>query len=439
MPELPPEIWIYITRFIPDGTLRKLLAVNVFFYNIAMDLRYRTLELQKFSSQTMRLLSRFADPVVGRRVRFLTASPDFRFYGTVRTEPSLRYRVYSILHTFHLTGPALRPEEEGTHALINALPSMPNVLAFTIDSHSWGQHSGPELNTFLTTAWNSFGSNLKKLSLRGHAASFRTIMTNNPPYLPRVEELFFELTDNPMPSNRDEDADTLVSIFAPFVNSFSSKLQALTLWAWTSIELSAFFHALGQFPMLTCLNFQTSFPRTFTVDPTSLSHFLIRHRSQLEILVLRLNISPSLNASVTEQYLSQWILGTFRDNHFTCLQELHLYPSALPEGFQGLLLGLQYAAETLTSLVVRDRYLTPEDMALLLEYLPANLQRLRVNLRVLDIRVFDVLASRQPRLGSLLLYISEIAPVSAFSIFFDPYRWLDIRIDLLQRYTATDF
>ncbi|KIK62978.1 hypothetical protein GYMLUDRAFT_41280 [Collybiopsis luxurians FD-317 M1] len=407
MQELPPEIWIYITKFIPDDTLRKLLPVNVFFYNIAMDMRYKALELQKFNNRTMKLLNRLADPAVGRRVRFLTVSPDFGFYGTVHAQPSMRYRFHNILHTFHLTGPALRPEEEGTHALINALPSMPNVMAFTVDCFS--DHCGPELNTFLTSAWASFGSNLSKLSLRGHATSFRTIITSRP-NLPMVEELFFELVDNPLSSRRREDADTLVTVVAPFINSFSSRLQAFTFWAWTSIELSALFNSLGEFPLLTCFNFHTSFPRTFTVDPTSLFNFLQRHCSQLEILVLRLNTTPLLQASSTEQRLSEWILNTFQGNHFSHLQELQLYPSALPEGFSGLLSCLQQSAETLTTLVVRERYLDAEDVASLLNHIPPNLQFLRLNLRELNVNLFNGLAPKQSQLRSLSLYIGNVSP-----------------------------
>ncbi|KAJ4477256.1 hypothetical protein J3R30DRAFT_194948 [Lentinula aciculospora] len=419
MKELPLEIWIYIAAFIPDATLRGLFGVNLFFYNISMNLRYKSIALQRFTSRTVKLLSRLADPAAGRRVRFLTASPDFQFYGAVRRPPSFSDRIlYHVLH-FRLsgTGPMNdhipRPEEEGTLALIDALPAMSNVMAFTIDSHSWGRHSGPELNIFLNTAWASFGSNLKKLSLRGHAASFRTIITSKPT-LPMVEELFFELIDSPSSSlDMQEVANTLLTVFAPFINSFAIRLQALTFWAWTSLELSALFKALAYFPMLTCFNLQTSFPRTFKDDTSSLSDFLRRHRAQLEILVLRLNTVPLLRAIPLEQPLSEWMLNTFKDNHFSHLQELQLYPSALPKGFEALLTCIQLSAGTLHRLVVRERYLDPEDVLKLLDVIPPNLQSLRLNIRELDVELFVILAIRLPKLRSLSLYIGEVSPSSA--------------------------
>jgi hypothetical protein len=57
---LPLDVWLYIIRFIPDATLRGMLAVNVFFYNISMDMKYKTIKLQKFNEKTMKLLSRLA-------------------------------------------------------------------------------------------------------------------------------------------------------------------------------------------------------------------------------------------------------------------------------------------------------------------------------------------------------------------------------------------
>ncbi|KAJ3893263.1 hypothetical protein GG344DRAFT_75146 [Lentinula edodes] len=415
MIELPLEIWIYIAAFIPEATLRDLLGVNLFFYNISMDVRYKSVVLQRFSAGTKKLLLRLADPAVGKRVRFLTASPDFQFYGAVASPPSFGDRINILQHVLHSFRRSrfdhvLRPEKEGTIALINALPVMSNVMAFTVDSHSWGEHSGPELNTFLNTAWTSFSSNLKKLSLRGHAASFRTIITSKP-LLPKVEELFFELIDSPSsPSDIEDVADILLTVFAPFINSFTPRLQALTFWAWTSFELSALFKALGNFPLLTCFNFQTSFPRTFRDDPSSLSNFLARHCAQLEILVLRLNTVPLLNAIPLERPLSEWMLKTFCENRFPHLQELQLYPSALPKGFDALLTCIQISADTLHTLVVRERYLDPQDLRRLIDVLLPNLQSLRLNLRELDVGVFTILAGKLPRLRSLSLYIGTVPP-----------------------------
>ncbi|KAJ3841996.1 hypothetical protein F5878DRAFT_722539 [Lentinula raphanica] len=444
MKELPSEIWLHIASFIPDATLKRLTGVNLLFYNISMDLRYKSIVLQRLDSRTMMLLKRLSDPAVGKRVRLLTASPDFRFYGAVHAPPSSSFRHF--LHPFRLLGYGSgpnnsnkpRPEEEGTRALIIALPAMPNVTTFTIDSHSWGQHSGTRIQDFLNTAWASFGSNLRKLSLRGHAASFRTIIGSTPS-LPQVEELFFELTDNPTSSVMStEDDRILINVFAPFINSFSPKLQALTIWAWTSLDLSAFFRCLGQFPLLTCFNFQTSFLRTFKHDPSSLSHFIQQHCAQLEILVLKLNQNPVLHTIQMEQPLSEWIYNTFQESHFSHLLELQLYPSALPRGFDGLLTCIQSSAKTIHTLVVRDRYLDAQDVSRLIDILPSNTKSLRLNVLEMDIHLYDSLSTRLPELRSLSLYISKVLPDLPVTIILDLLRKLGILLtsDTLQTFIS---
>jgi hypothetical protein len=119
-----------------------------------------------------------------------------------------------------------------------------------------------------------------------------------------------------------------------------------------------------------------------------------------------------LHAISTEQRLSEWTLKTFEENHFSRLHELQLYPSALPEGFRGLLSCIQKSADTLEILVVRERYLDPDDVITLLNVLPLNLRSFRLNLRELNVELFDIIALRLPRLSSLSLYISNVSTVS---------------------------
>ncbi|KAE9394396.1 hypothetical protein BT96DRAFT_827717 [Gymnopus androsaceus JB14] len=175
------------------------------------------------------------------------------------------------------------------------------------------------------------------------------------------------------------------------------------------------FNCLGEFPLLTCFNFQASFSRNLSVDPSSLSNMLNKHRHQLEILVLRLDTTPHL-AALSHQPLSEWLRSTFQENHFSRLQQLQLYPSALPQGFDGLLSCIQQSAETLQRLVVREHYLDVEGVTRLLNHIPPNLQFLRLNVHELTIEIFDDLAAKLPRLYSLSLYITHMPPTFAFDI-----------------------
>ena len=64
MANIPPEIWLYVTKFIPKENLRDLLGVNSIFFNIAMDMRYRDIvistrtrhDIMKFEFDTLKRL-----------------------------------------------------------------------------------------------------------------------------------------------------------------------------------------------------------------------------------------------------------------------------------------------------------------------------------------------------------------------------------------------
>ncbi|KAK7050920.1 hypothetical protein VNI00_005032 [Paramarasmius palmivorus] len=412
---LPVELWLHIVEFLSPEALRKLLGVNSFFYNIAMNLRYRRVELQTLNPKTSKYLARLSDPHVCKRVVELTVSPDFRNYGRIRSPSMLDIVGHAVQYALGRTPP--KPEDQATKMLIDVLPGLTSVHSFTIDCHSWGTHSSPELHTFLSTAWNAFGHNLRKLSLRGHASAFKTII-HSTPALPSVTELFLELIDNPLQFD-PMDPETLLQDIAPFVNGFASQLQVWTLWSWGTIDLSDFFLALGTFPRLRKFNLQTSFPKTFRIDPSGLTRFLGTHSSHLEHLVLRLNTTPLAFSTTSEQPLSDWMSKTFSSTaawRFNNLKDLHLYPTVLSGGFSALTACIGQSANTLQGLVVRDRYLSPEEVLLVIDALPPHLKSLRLNVRELNIDIFDRAAKMLPDLRSLSLYVGYISPTFASDV-----------------------
>ncbi|KAK7463521.1 hypothetical protein VKT23_006869 [Stygiomarasmius scandens] len=406
-PQLPLELWLYIVQFIPEAVLRRqLLGVNRFFYEISMDLRYRQVELQTLKPATSKVISRLSDPHVGKRVRSLTVSPDFRFYGQTRPVSLLNRITSALYYTFRLQ-PVFRPEEEATKALINILPGLTNVTTFTIDSHSWGPHSGPDLPDFLQTAWSSFGSNLKKLSLRGHASSFHTIIQSKPSF-PLLEELFLELIDNPLNPDRVCETKLMVTDVAPFINTLASQLITLTIWSWGTSDLSDFFLKLEEFPLLASFNLQTAFPKTFTIDPSGLARFLQKHCPTLERFVLRLNTAPSALQTLSEQTLGHWMKDCFAPVTFNRLRELHMYPTFQSEGMGALVLCIQRSQSTLTNLVVRDRYLDLGEVEMIVTSLSAGLQFLRLNVKSLTPELLDVVSGLSG-LKSLSLFIGNVS------------------------------
>ncbi|KAL0572207.1 hypothetical protein V5O48_009762 [Marasmius crinis-equi] len=413
MTYLPVEIWLHITSFIDAPELVKLLGVNSFFFNIAMDVRYKRVDLQTLNQKTTQYLSRLSDPMVGQRVLQLTVSPDFRNYGRQKPATVLD-RVGNALHYALGRSSPSRPEE-ATKMLIDLLPHLPRVNSFTIDCHSWGEHSSSGIHVFLQTAWGSFGEKLRKLSLRGHTSAFRTIIQSITK-LPAVDELFIELIDNPLQLDPTS-SETLLQVVAPFINGLASRLRAFTLWSWGTTDLSQLFSTMDHFPRLTKFNLQTSFPKTFRQDPSGLGRFLAKHSSTIKYLVLRLNTAPlAFMETSSEEPLSEWMVDTFTTWKFRNLQELHLYPTVLPGGLNALTSCIGQSLETLQSLVVRDRYLSSEEAVVVVNTLPPRLKSLRLNIRVLDIALFDLVATRIAALESLSLYIGTVSPAFAHDI-----------------------
>ncbi|KAG7089518.1 hypothetical protein E1B28_011194 [Marasmius oreades] len=424
---LPVELWLQIVGFIPPTDLLKLHSVNSFFFNIAMDVRYRRVDLQTLNHSTAKYLSRLSDPTISKRVVQLTVSPDFRNYGRQRPATMLN-RVGSVFHYALGRPPPCSPEDHATKQLIDVLPCLTRVNSFTIDCHSWGEHSSPELHGFLQTAWASFGQNLRKLSLRGHTSAFRTII-HSITALPAVDELFIELIDNPL-QNDPTCAETLIQVVAPFINGLAPRLRAFTLWSWGTIDLSQLFLMLDHFPSLSSFNLQTSFPKTFRQGPSGLSRFLSNHSPHLRHLVLRLNTAPLAfsTTSMSEEPLSEWMIHTLTSGEcsFLNLQELHLYPTVLPGGLHALTSCIHQSTNTLQSLVVRDRYLSPEEAAVVINALHPQLKSLRLNIRILDMDLFDLLAKRITGLKSLSLYIGAVSRTFAHDVEHRSYATWDL-------------
>ncbi|KAF5367518.1 hypothetical protein D9758_003625 [Tetrapyrgos nigripes] len=415
-PQLPLELWLYITQFIPDAALRKdLLEVNKFFYEISMDLRYRQVHLQTLNPTTLKIISRLSDPHVGKRVRHLTVGPDFRHFDyspppAQKRRTTIRNRISSALHLLsRIPEPVAPPGHEATKALIDVLPGLTNVSSFVIDSHSWIPYSRLNINRFLQTSWSAFSSNLTTLSLRGHTASFHTIIHSRPEF-PLLRELVFELMDHPHTDQFQLNAaEILLGDVVPFINSFAPRLQALTMLYWGDYDLSEFLKRLGEFPLLSAFNFQATFSRTLETDPSGLTSFIEKHCSRLEHIVLRLYPSPVGLNNATDEPLDRWMKQCFTSVQLSRLRELHMYPTSYADGMDALISCLQQTRDTLTNLVVRDLHLDLVQLERIVNTIGPNLRYLRFNVRKMNVELFDML-SRLTSLESLSLYIGTITP-----------------------------
>ena len=296
------------------------------------------------------------------------------------------------------------------HALIDAVSCWSNVIEFS--ANWWESTPVRQLESFLPFAWSTFGRNLQKVSLGGNLARIQTLVSSAH-HLPSLRELRFEFTNNILRVDDVADMTTLADVIAPLINSVSSTLETLAISSWASIDLSEFFLKLGFFPLLRHFTARVPFNKAFSVNPDGFTRLLRDHSHTLTSVALRLNPSGSMVNPSTEESLCSWMTSTSSDplilNNLTTIQ---MYPTSLATGFEAFLTFLGRSADTLTEVRVRDRYLSYDEVESVIStfsHRPAasRLTILRLNVRILSLRLIDLFAATLPALFELCLYTGE--------------------------------
>ncbi|KAJ7647473.1 hypothetical protein FB45DRAFT_893548 [Roridomyces roridus] len=366
MSDVPPEIWLYIASFICDDDLKGLMGVNIHFYNLGMALRYGTIHIDTVNSRTDRLLRRLRDPVVASRVRRLVIQP--------------------------------------------TKSKMPVV--------SWDKSLDNELKNFFAKAWSSVGPQLETISIAGRPESIRQFIGPNP-QATSCTALTLQFTHELDPMAVSAAAGTLVDSVASFVNSLAPRLQTLKIRSWSTLDLSDFFFKLGVFPQMRHFRLHTPFNTAFS-NAKGLTKLLQDNASSLDIVSLLLNPAGAGTDRTCEHVLAEWLLSHASNEAVLAnLKTLRLYPTALPSGFDALVTYVNRSADTLTTLVVKDRYFTLEEVAALISPVAHRsaedgLQTLEINVRTWNAELFNLLSLKLPGLKSLSLVIGGSHATNSF-------------------------
>ncbi|KDR76018.1 hypothetical protein GALMADRAFT_247234 [Galerina marginata CBS 339.88] len=432
MVDVPPEIWHYVSRFVPDEQLCMLLGVNSVFLDIGMDIRWREVSIgTRNTTNAMRILKRLSDPYVANRMHklslHLTHVKGHSTHGSQENANDFKHlkqqfnltinRVFNFLRGDNHEAEALshnpkRPRPTFSNVIdgiIDATPLFVNVRDLTIDS--WDLPPSYDLKSLFASFWKSpFGPNLRALSLGGNMEGYRIFIQSNPS-LKHLKDLRLEFTNNLFRVDLEEDAGILVDIVAPFVNSLSSHLETLRIWSWASLDLSVFFKSLAVLPMLHGLNVRMPFNKALRDDPSGLKDLISNCSATLQKLDLRLNPSGLPVNPVLEEPLSQWLTDCVADERcFAQLRSLDIYPTTMTAGVDVLLACIRRAADTLTHLTVRDRYLQPPEVEQVVNVVAkcTGLTYLKLNIWRLDVALLDLLAAKVPGVRHLWLSVGEV-------------------------------
>ncbi|KAJ7227271.1 hypothetical protein GGX14DRAFT_629141 [Mycena pura] len=427
MPELPTELLLRISNFIPEDELPALIGVSLTFYNLVLDLRYSKIRLETVDARTERRLQRLRrafhhsvamlvsmfnrDPVPASRVRQLFIHlPATAAAPEPPLTPSLLERIFSGTAQ---KPPASSPSTEHLiESLILVFPGLVNLTCFEFEA--WDMAPEHNLQRFFRSAWAAFGRQLRTLSVGGRPKTYRQIVASKPE-LVSCTALSLQFAHESEAKASAAVEDIMVESVAPFINGLSSHLESLKIWSLLALDLSALFLHLGHFPRLHDFHLLAQFNNAFS-NPMGLTGLLEVNSSSLDTVTLRLNPAGNSMDPSTEQQLAQWLLShQAHPSVMRNLKTLNMYPTTLSSGFDALVMYLQRSTDSLTSLAVKDRYLSLDEVETLLSPVAHRvaddgLKSLRLNVRAWSADLFDLLASRLPGLKSLSLYVGGSQP-----------------------------
>jgi hypothetical protein len=58
--DFPADIWLYISQFLPDDLLQKMIGVNRLLFDIGMDRRYKSISFTSFKASEAKMLERLS-------------------------------------------------------------------------------------------------------------------------------------------------------------------------------------------------------------------------------------------------------------------------------------------------------------------------------------------------------------------------------------------
>ena len=150
MKSLPPQVWVAIAHFIPALCLKDMLSVNRFFFNLAMDYRYRQISFTYLNERMLWLLvrlryffllsllffalTRTRDSAIAQRVKTLYIYPDFlkrELYAT-HVEEDVKISSDVLRHKLLKSGKCGLPAKFILEFMQDVLSKLPNVSEYHI-------------------------------------------------------------------------------------------------------------------------------------------------------------------------------------------------------------------------------------------------------------------------------------------------------------------
>lgn len=432
-PDLPVELWLEILSYHPPHFISKMVGVNRFLHEMAMNWRYEEVRLVGCDKRDEIIFEQLRDENVGKRLRHLYIRPSFlpaldggpSASSHWERQQSLYASVTRLSNWVDTkirrsrSGPLSPPcedtagtlevdlsEDFGNKLFKTAVASIVHCsnlseLSIVVYDHL----ITPAFSAFLAALASVVGTNLRRLAVHTTVTKLPTLLggiTAKAAQVPNLGELDLIIVNSRFAVTSDE-AKTATDAMVAFCRRFKATLSRISLSTVEKFDLSPFLGRVGVLPHLRRLELSIVMCSLTLSDDADLETFLKRNASTLEHLVL--NPRPKFTAF----FPLQDKLQAFIDSHLPNLRlsNVRSFETGLcfrnPDGYPKQL--LQRTFPNLRSLALTE-YLQNENFASVMDDIAKSgcaLEELKIMVPEFSPEVLDAIALKGATIRTLEL------------------------------------
>ncbi|KAF8152220.1 hypothetical protein B0H34DRAFT_724374 [Crassisporium funariophilum] len=333
--DLPAELWLKILGYLPKGTARKMIGVNRFLFELALDDLYQEIKLIHDDETTLKTFKQLHHTNIANRVHSCLIYPEFLPPHDDETQyltSTHQKKVPKFLRRVSNNQNGQTLLETAKHAL----RLCPNIEEVTIILDHYRVMTS-SCKTFLSSLWSptSIGRNLRKLAIDtapSHSEMVERSLVKHSRALSKLQELELTLT---IEAHDDHDAPSAMLHFSLVISAFKSTLTSVTITARARMQYDSrsFLRFLPFIPNLRKFSLECHYDVASRADPDqpdALGTFLDKHSSTLEHLTIE--SSSYEHEYAFEDLLTRWLSEPDQQpNDSTCLKDRGFSQMVLPK------------------------------------------------------------------------------------------------------------
>ncbi|KAF8656955.1 hypothetical protein AX16_002310 [Volvariella volvacea WC 439] len=456
---LPYDIWVHIAQYLSPVQLRDLYSVNQAFYDLAMNERYREVNLHYLTDpDTIRNISRLRDIQVARRVRKLSFHPslinklvdDGKQRAGTQTWPrriKISLKGFKTVSSKSAEKRMPFPSETAVANITDMIQKMTGVTSYSIEF--WNRQPLDSLHfalPVLRSAWSTFGDVLTELNIDVPLQGLSNFLDESLTFT-SLRAFSIRLTKMPQ-STLSSSTEIISHKIIPFMNNHVYTLEKLSMTTIEGFDFSAFLPSLQHFPYLAKVHISHPFVSLQQTNTSGLRYFLAIHSGCMKDLNLQFHLPPNTIPKIPSS--ASWYSQDFFRVYLNSLESLELSLRGNPGDATSVLSYLDTLKSTLTSLTLRDHPFSLQEVRPLVRLFQHTgiLRSLTIEVAYITPQLLDVFAVGLPSIQRLTLTCEAFtdegpsqnrpfdSPVLQHQLFCSSLRKRDYSLWRLQHFTG---